>query len=116
MQEIGQQLINNSNLMKDEIEQRLQQLGANWDELRQMAVNRGQKLEESLAYQQFAANVEEEEAWIAEKQHLLSGGDYGDTLAAVQVCIITFISDFLLGKTKEILYMLTMSVLCILWH
>ena len=45
---------------------------------------RGQKLEESLAYQQFVANVEEEEAWVTEKQHLLSGEDVGDTLAAVQ--------------------------------
>ncbi len=41
-------------------------------------------MDESLAYQQFAANVEEEEAWITEKQHLLSGEDLGDTLAAVQ--------------------------------
>ena len=49
-----------------------------------MSLYRGQKLEESLAYQQFVANVEEEEAWITEKQHLLSGEDVGDTLAAVQ--------------------------------
>ena len=49
--------------------------------------NRGQKLDQSYAYQQFNANVEEEESWIGEKQHLLSGGDYGDTMAAVQVTI-----------------------------
>lgn len=47
--------------------------------------NRGQKLEQSYAFQQFSANVEEEESWISEKQHLLSGGDFGDTMAAVQV-------------------------------
>ena len=74
-----------SNLMTEEIQQRLQQLAENWDELKSMATTRGQKLDESLAYQQFAANVEEEEAWITEKSHLLSGDDYGDTLAAVQV-------------------------------
>ena len=74
-----------SNLMTEDIQQRLRQLAENWEELNQMARNRGQKLEESLAYQQFAASVEEEEAWITEKQHLLSGDDYGDTLAAVQV-------------------------------
>lgn len=45
---------------------------------------RRQKLEESLAYQDFIDGVEEEEAWILEKQHLLSSEDYGDTLAAVQ--------------------------------
>jgi len=35
-----------------------------WAELKQMAANRGQKLDESLIYQQFLAKVEEEEAWI----------------------------------------------------
>jgi len=73
-----------SNLLTDEIQNRLQQLAKNWDELRQKASERGQRLEESLTYQQFAASIEEEEAWIMEKQHLLSGDDCGDTLAAVQ--------------------------------
>ena len=50
-----------------------------------MLTNRGKKLEESLAYQEFLASVEEEEAWVNEKQNLLSSEDYGDTLAAVQV-------------------------------
>lgn len=49
------------------------------------AVNRGQRLEESLEYQQFVANVEEEEAWINEKMTLVASEDYGDTLAAIQV-------------------------------
>ena len=74
-----------SNLMTEDISKRLQELAENWDELRRLASNRGQKLDESLAYQQFAANVEEEEAWITEKQHLLAGDDLGDSLAAVQV-------------------------------
>lgn len=46
---------------------------------------RGQRLEESLEYQQFVANVEEEEAWINEKMTLVASEDYGDTLAAIQV-------------------------------
>ncbi len=74
-----------SNIMPEEIQTRLQNLASNWDELKQQASNRGRKLEDSLAYQQFAASVEEEEAWITEKQHLLAGEDYGDSLAAVQV-------------------------------
>lgn len=73
-----------SNLLTEEIQTRLQQLAKNWDELRNMAAERGRRLDESLTYQQFAASIEEEEAWIMEKQHLLSGEDYGDTLAAVQ--------------------------------
>ena len=86
VQETGEKLRADSNLLTDEIKQRLDALNQSWQELNQNASNRGQKLEESLAYQQFAANVEEEESWITEKQHLLSGDDYGDTLAAVQVC------------------------------
>lgn len=72
--------------MPEDIKRRLGGLSQHWDELRQLAEERGLKLEGSLAYQQFVANVEEEEAWITEKQHLLSGDDIGDTLAAVQVC------------------------------
>lgn len=49
-----------------------------------MSTTRGNRLEESLAYQQFLAKVDEEEAWISEKQQLLSVEDYGDTMAAVQ--------------------------------
>lgn len=52
-----------------------------------MLAYRGQRLEESLEYQQFVANVEEEEAWINEKLNLVGSEDYGDTLAAVQVCL-----------------------------
>lgn len=50
-----------------------------------MLSSRGRRLEESLEYQQFVANVEEEEAWINEKLNLVASEDYGDTLAAVQV-------------------------------
>lgn len=84
VQDTGEKLMAESNLLTEEIQTRLQQLAKNWDELRQMASERGQRLDESLTYQQFAASIEEEEAWIMEKQHLLSGDDYGDTLAAVQ--------------------------------
>jgi len=84
VQDTGEKLMAESNLLTDEIQNRLQQLAKNWDELRQKAAERGQRLEESLTYQQFAASIEEEEAWIMEKQHLLSGDDCGDTLAAVQ--------------------------------
>jgi spectrin alpha len=62
----------------------LRMLNQAWSELKQLAANRGQKLEESMAFQQFLAKVEEEEAWITEKQQLLSVEDYGDSMAAVQ--------------------------------
>nr|NVI69342.1 alpha spectrin [Cucujiformia] len=84
VQEAGEKLMDVSNLGVPEIEQRLKALNQAWAELKQLAATRGQKLEESLTYQQFLAKVEEEEAWISEKQQLLSVEDYGDTMAAVQ--------------------------------
>ena len=55
VQDTGEKLMAESNLMTDDIQQRLSQLAASWDELRSMSNDRGQKLDESLAYQQFAA-------------------------------------------------------------
>ena len=84
VQETGAKLIEESDINTADIKARLEQLDRSWEELKQMANNRGKKLDESYTFQQFSANVEEEEAWITEKQHLLTGGDYGETMAAVQ--------------------------------
>lgn len=40
---------------------------------------------ESLEYLEFMENAEEEEAWISEKEAMVTQGDSGDTLAATQV-------------------------------
>ena len=56
-----------SDFMNDDIKLRLKKLAENWEELKGMTSDRGQKLDESLAYQQFAASLEEEEAWITGK-------------------------------------------------
>lgn len=84
VQEAGEKLMDVSNLGVPEIEQRLKALNLAWAELKNLAATRGQKLDESLIYQQFLAKVEEEEAWITEKQQLLSVEDYGDSMATVQ--------------------------------
>jgi len=42
-------------------------------------------------YQQFLAKDEEEEAKISEKSHLLVVDDLGDSMAAVQVKIASFL-------------------------
>lgn len=84
VQETGAKLIEESDINTADIKERLEQLDRSWEELKQMSSTRGQKLDESYTFQQFCANVEEEEAWITEKQHLLTGGDYGETMAAVQ--------------------------------
>ncbi|CAG5125562.1 unnamed protein product, partial [Candidula unifasciata] len=84
VQETGQKLMQESDIGATDIQSRLDQLASSWEELKQMTASRGDKLDQSYAYQQFSANVEEEESWITEKLHLLSTGDLGDTMAAVQ--------------------------------
>lgn len=103
VQETGRRLITESDINVADIEARLNGLAQSWKELNELCVHRGQKLEQSYAFQQFTANVEEEEAWITEKLHLLSGGDYGDTMAAVQGLLKkheAFITDFQVHKDR----------------
>jgi len=85
VQEAGQKLMDVTNIGVPEIETRLKALNQAWAELKELAASRGEKLDQSLEYQQFLAKVEEEEAWISEKQQLLVVDDLGDSMAAVQV-------------------------------
>jgi spectrin alpha len=64
VQEAGEKLMDVSNLGVPEIEQRLSNLTAAWTDLKNLSATRGQKLDQSMIYQQFLAKVEEEEAWI----------------------------------------------------
>ncbi|XP_063288681.1 spectrin alpha chain, non-erythrocytic 1 isoform X6 [Pelobates fuscus] len=101
--ETGKKLADDNTLGKDEIQQRLAQFVEHWKELKQQAAARGQRLEESLEYQQFVANVEEEEAWINEKMTLVASEDYGDTLAAIQGLLKkheAFETDFTVHKDR----------------
>ena len=68
--EAGSELITSFNLCGIQIKQRLQQLTAVWQELKETA--------------QFLAKIDEEEAWISEQQQLLTIPDLGDNMAAVQ--------------------------------
>ena len=67
--------------------------------LKQFDMFRQKKLEQSLAYQQFSTNVDEEESWINEKNTVVASDDYGDTLAAAQVGLETSIA---LGFTNTL--------------
>ncbi|XP_041430679.1 spectrin alpha chain, non-erythrocytic 1 isoform X5 [Xenopus laevis] len=99
----GKKLADDNTIGKDEIQQRLAQFLEHWKELREQAAARGQRLEESLEYQQFVANVEEEEAWINEKMTLVASEDYGDTLAAIQGLLKkheAFETDFTVHKDR----------------
>nr|CDS29622.1 Spectrin alpha actinin [Hymenolepis microstoma] len=81
----GQELMSNTELADPvEIQKRIDHLNQAWEELQTLTANRDRKLDESSDYQDFLDAVEEETAWILEKQHLLSSDDHGDTSAAVQ--------------------------------
>merc|ERR1719245_2226958 len=84
VQDAGNHLISVSQFGGQEIKDRLQQLNDLWEELQEMASSRGSKLDESITYQQFLAKIEEEEAWVSEKQQLLTVPDLGENMAAVQ--------------------------------
>ncbi|XP_063100202.1 spectrin alpha chain, non-erythrocytic 1 isoform X1 [Cavia porcellus] len=99
----GKKLSDDNTIGQEEIQQRLAQFVEHWQELKQLAAARGQRLEESLEYQQFVANVEEEEAWINEKMTLVASEDYGDTLAAIQGLLKkheAFETDFTVHKDR----------------
>ncbi|XP_077778947.1 spectrin alpha chain, non-erythrocytic 1-like [Podarcis muralis] len=99
----GKKLSDDNTIGKEEIQQRLAHFVDHWQELKRLAAARGQRLEESLEYQQFVANVEEEEAWINEKMTLVASEDYGDTLAAIQGLLKkheAFETDFAVHKER----------------
>eukprot|EP00794_Sanderia_malayensis_P015984 gene15984-17594_t len=85
--EIGEKFIADERQFEEEIRSRLNSLTEKWDELNELAEERQKRLDESEAYQQFCANVDEEESWISEKKALISSDDYGDSLAAVQTLL-----------------------------
>ena len=84
IQELASKLLDESNIGTRDIEKRQGQLAANWQELKNLTQERGQKLDESLAYQNWRAAIEEELSWINEKQHVISSSECGNTLAAAQ--------------------------------
>ncbi|XP_050663567.1 spectrin alpha chain isoform X2 [Leptidea sinapis] len=84
VQSAGRQLMDVANAGLAEIDTRLQALAQAWGELQSLASDRGSKLQQSLAYQQFLAKLDEEEAWISEKQQLVVVSECGDSMAAVQ--------------------------------
>ncbi|XP_065068119.1 spectrin alpha chain, non-erythrocytic 1-like [Rhopilema esculentum] len=82
--ETGRKFIAENDPNEEEIKARSQSLLEKWEDLNKMADERSKRLDESEAFQQLCANIDEEESWIAEKRAFVSSDDYGDTLAAVQ--------------------------------
>ncbi|XP_076312784.1 spectrin beta chain-like isoform X3 [Tachypleus tridentatus] len=69
------------------VKDRIHQLEAAYSELVQLALERRNKLEESRKLWQFYWEMTDEEAWIKEKEQILSQGDIGHDLTTVQLLI-----------------------------
>uniref|UniRef100_A0A1I8B6Y0 Spectrin alpha chain n=1 Tax=Meloidogyne hapla TaxID=6305 RepID=A0A1I8B6Y0_MELHA len=62
----------------------LKALEDSWQQIVDLTENRHRKLQESEQFQNFIGRLEEEEAWLNEKQQLLSSPSLGENMAAVQ--------------------------------
>lgn len=103
VQELANKLLSESNIGANDIERKRNQLIANWQDLKDLTRERGQKLDQSLAYQNWCAAIEEERAWINEKQHVIRSGELGNTLASAQGLIKkhdAFETDFNVHKER----------------
>ncbi|UYV71261.1 SPTBN1 [Cordylochernes scorpioides] len=67
--------------------ERIQQLEAAYSELVQLALERRNRLEESRTLWQFYWDMTDEEAWIKEKEQILSSEDIGHDLTTVHLLI-----------------------------
>jgi spectrin alpha len=105
VQDLANKLLRESNIGARDIEKRVNQLAANWQELKDLTGERGKKLEQSLAFQNWRSSIEEELAWINEKQHVISSNECGNTLAAAQGLIKkhdAFETDFNVHKERTV--------------
>ncbi|KAI6173416.1 Spectrin protein 1 [Aphelenchoides besseyi] len=80
----GAQLLEASEIGGPEIRNRMNALEQSWQQIVELTGNRDQKLNESEAFQNFLGKVEEERAWLNEKQQILSSPNFGDTMNSVQ--------------------------------
>uniref|UniRef100_A0A914M706 Spectrin alpha chain n=1 Tax=Meloidogyne incognita TaxID=6306 RepID=A0A914M706_MELIC len=78
------ELLQASEVGAPEIQKRIQALEDSWQQIVDLTENRHQKLQESEQFQNFIGRLEEEEAWLNEKQQLLSSPALGENMAAVQ--------------------------------
>ncbi|XP_042537874.1 spectrin alpha chain, erythrocytic 1 [Dipodomys spectabilis] len=82
--DMAEKLADKAAVEQEEIQKRLAQFVQHWEKLKELAKERGLRLEESLQFLQFMENAEEEEVWLTEKEAMVTRGDSGDTLAATQ--------------------------------
>lgn len=80
----GVELLQASEIGGPEIKKRMQDLEDSWKHIIDLTGARHIKLQESEEFQNFIGKIEEEEAWLNEKQQILSSPNYGENMAAVQ--------------------------------
>jgi spectrin alpha len=80
----GLELLQASEIGGPEIKKRMHALEESWKQIVELTGDRHKKLNESEQFQNFLAKIEEEEAWLNEKQQILSSPSYGENMAAVQ--------------------------------
>lgn len=69
------------------IKERMNTLDTAYDELIALAAERRARLEESRRLWQFYWDMEDEEGWIREKEHLMSSPDLGHDLTSVHLLL-----------------------------
>ncbi|XP_078262240.1 spectrin beta chain, non-erythrocytic 5 [Rhinoraja longicauda] len=75
--EIGELLLSGHHPKSTEIQRSLQQLLESWEQLKEAVAARGKTLEENRDFLEFLQKVEQVEAWIREKEVMISVGDVG---------------------------------------
>ncbi|KJE88866.1 hypothetical protein CAOG_08407 [Capsaspora owczarzaki ATCC 30864] len=58
-----------------------------WNALKQKAADRGAKLDETVDFLRFNAELDEEESWVKDRQALLQSNDHGDSLPATAALV-----------------------------
>ncbi|XP_055497034.1 spectrin beta chain, non-erythrocytic 5 [Leucoraja erinacea] len=75
--EIGELLLSGHHPKSNEIHRSLRQLLDSWEQLKVAVAARGKMLEENRDFLEFLQKVEQVEAWIREKEVMISVGDVG---------------------------------------
>ncbi len=68
-----------------EITDKIAQLKARWQKIKDRTQSRQQRLDEALQAQQYYSSAQEAESWIKEKEPIVSSGDYGKDEDSAQV-------------------------------
>ena len=87
VEEAAQSLVEDKHYASQEISTRLASLNGAWTELNQAAQQRQEYLDDSLRAQQYFTDSNETEAWMTEKEPIISNNDYGKDEDSAQVLL-----------------------------